>query len=454
MNFSVIILAAGEGKRMRSDLPKVLQPLAGSTLLERVLDTAAELQPESIHVVYGHGGEAVQAHCADRPVQWALQAERLGTGHAVQQALPAVPADQTVLILCGDVPLVRAPLLRDLLAATQGKHLAVLTATVDDPTGYGRILRDEGGAMIGIVEQRDATVEQQAIDEINTGLIACPAGLLSQWLEQVKADNAQGEFYLTDVVGLAAKDGQSIGSLCAPEAEEVLGINDKRQLARTETLYRQRMANELLESGVTLIDPARIDVRGSLQCGRDVVIDVNAIFEGEVELGDGVRIGPNTVIRDSVIGAGTQIHPNCVIELANMGQNCEVGPYARLRPGVELAERAKLGNFVELKKTQVGKGSKVNHLSYVGDTTIGELVNVGAGTITCNYDGANKHPTIIGDRAFIGSGVELVAPIEVGPGATIGAGSTVSKSVPAEELTVARSKQQTIRGWQRPVKKT
>ena len=453
MSFSVIILAAGQGKRMRSRLPKVLAPLAGRPLLERVLDCADQLEPAAVHVVYGHGGEAVREHFSARQVSWVLQAEQLGTGHAVRQALPSVPADQQVLILCGDVPLVRAEVLRQLLSAAGSDGFALLTAELPDARGYGRILRDESGAVTGIVEERDATDTQRAIREINTGLMVCPARHLDAWLGSVKADNAQGEYYLTDVVGLAVNAGHTVHAVRAPSADEVLGINDKRQLAAAEALYRARAANELLDAGVTVIDPARIDVRGSLRCGRDVVIDVNTIFEGEVELGDGVRIGANSLVRDSVIGDDTVVHPNCVIEQARMGKRCDIGPYARLRPGSELEERAKVGNFVELKKTRLGPGSKVNHLSYVGDALIGADVNVGAGTITCNYDGANKHRTIIGDRAFIGSGVELVAPVEIGAGATIGAGSTISKTAPSEQLTVARSRQVSVPGWQRPVRK-
>jgi bifunctional UDP-N-acetylglucosamine pyrophosphorylase/glucosamine-1-phosphate N-acetyltransferase len=453
MNLSVIILAAGQGKRMRSALPKVLQPLAGRALLARVLDTALALEPASVHVVYGHGGDQVRAQFADWDLDWAEQAEQLGTGHAVQQALPAVPADHQVLVLCGDVPLITESVLRDLLAAGGTDKLALLTAELEDPTGYGRILRDPGGSVTAIVEERDADEAQRAVREINTGLMACPAGLLSELLAQVRSDNSQGEYYLTDIVGLAAGADQTVTAARAPRAEEVLGINDKRQLAEAEALLRARIAGELMDAGVSLIDPSRIDVRGRLSCGRDVVIDVNAVFVGEVELADGVQVGPNTVIRDSIIGAGTRVHPNCVIEEALMGAHCEIGPYARVRPGVEVGEGGKLGNFVELKKTRLGKGSKVNHLSYVGDAMIGDAVNVGAGTITCNYDGANKHQTIIGDRAFIGSGTQLVAPVEIGFGATIGAGSVISKDAPAEQLTVARGRQVTIAGWQRPVKK-
>jgi bifunctional UDP-N-acetylglucosamine pyrophosphorylase/glucosamine-1-phosphate N-acetyltransferase len=419
-----------------------------------VLAAARALEPAAIHVVYGHGGEEVRAPFAGQPgLIWALQAEQLGTGHAVAQALPGVDPSHLTLVLCGDVPLVRPPVLRRLLDAAPRDGLTLLTAEVPDPSGYGRIVRDARGGVTAIVEHRDATDAQRRIHEINTGIMAAPARLLAGWLSQVGSGNAQGEYYLTDIVGIAAAGGSPVTALCAGATDEVLGVNDRRQLAEAESLHRRRIANALLDEGVTLIDPARIDVRGVLRCGRDVVIDVNAVFEGEVELGDGVRIGPNTVIRNSVIGARTVIHPNCVVELAVMGQGCEVGPFARLRPGVTLDDAAKLGNFVEIKKSRIGHGSKVNHLSYIGDTTIGSMVNVGAGTITCNYDGANKHQTVIGDGAFIGSGVELVAPVEIGAGATIGAGSTITRPAPPGQLTLERARQVTVAGWKRPVKK-
>ncbi len=453
MDLSVIILAAGQGKRMRSARPKVLQPLAGRPLLAHVLDTAAALAPQAIHVVYGHGGAQVRDYFAERPLQWALQAEQLGTGHAVLQALPQIPAGHRVLILCGDVPLVRPQLLRRLLEATDG-GLALLTAELDEPSGYGRVLRDPQGRVAGIIEERDASEEQRRIKEINAGLMAGQAGQLATWLARVGADNAQGEYYLTDVVALAVADGVPVTAVCAPVADEVLGINDRAQLAEAERLYRQRAAQAVMEQGVTLIDPRRFDLRGELQCGRDVSIDINVIIEGRVELGDDVRIGPNVLIRDSVVAAGTRIHANSVIEEANIGANCEIGPFARLRPAAVLAGQVRVGNFVEVKKSEIGPRSKVNHLSYIGDATIGADVNVGAGTITCNYDGANKHRSVIGDGAFIGSGVELVAPVEIGAGATIGAGSTISKAAPAGELTLERARQLTIKGWQRPKKKT
>lgn len=454
MNVSVVILAAGQGKRMCSDLPKVLQPLAGRPILSHVVETAHTLGADRICIVYGHGGEQVQAAFAEQELTWALQAEQLGTGHAVQQALPHLDADDVVLILCGDVPLVRAATIKPLLAAAENERLAVLTTELDDPAGYGRIIRDIDSHVKAIVEERDATDEQKAIAEINTGLMACPARLLSRWLERITPDNAQGEYYLTDIVGCALDDDVAVIPVGADQAAEVLGINDKKQLAEAERIHQRLVADGLLQQGVTLVDPARIDVRGRLRCGRDVLIDINTIFEGDVTLGDGVAVGANTIISDSTIGNGTKILANCMIDQSSIGMDCEIGPYARARPGVEMDTGAKLGNFVEVKKSRIGAGSKVNHLTYIGDATIGARVNVGAGTITCNYDGANKHPTVIGDDAFIGSGVELVAPVTVGAGATVGAGSTISKEAPAGELIVERSRQKVVKGWQRPVKKT
>lgn len=452
MDVSVVILAAGQGKRMRSDLPKVLQPLAGRPLLSHVIGTVRTLQPARICVVYGHGGERVTETFADDDLVWALQAEQSGTGHAVMQAMEHVGADDVVLILCGDVPLVRAETLAPLIEVAQSDKLAVLTTELDDPRGYGRIVRDIDSHVVAIVEERDATDDQKSIAEINTGLMACRTRHLSAWLQRIRPDNVQGEYYLTDIVGCAIEDGVAVVPVGADRPTEVLGINDKRQLAEAERNFQAVVADGLLDQGVTLIDPRRIDVRGTLRCGRDVVIDINTVFEGDVSLGDGVQIGPNTCIRDSAIGTGTKILANCILDQAVIGAACEIGPFSRTRPGVELADRAKLGNFVEIKKSRIGPGSKVNHLTYIGDTTIGASVNVGAGTITCNYDGANKHPTVIGDGAFIGSGVELIAPVTVGADATIGAGATISKDVPAGELTVERSRQKVITGWQRPVK--
>ena len=448
---SVVILAAGQGTRMRSRLPKVLQPLAGRPLVGHVIDTAESLQASKICLVYGHGGERVRELFADRDLVWVLQEEQLGTGHAVLQALPELDTDHTALILYGDVPLVRKETLASLVAAGSDQ-LAVLTAQLDDPTGYGRIMRDIDDHVLAIVEEQDASEEQKALHEINTGMMACPAGLLAQWLKRIAPDNVQSEYYLTDIIRCAVADDTMVIPVSTDSVAEALGVNDKKQLAEMERLLRKRTGTALLDHGVTLVDPDRFDVRGYLTCGSDVYIDINVVVEGRVEFGDDVSIGPNVVIRDTSIGAGTRIHANCVIEEAAIGGNCEIGPFARMRPGVEMSDQSKLGNFVEVKKSRIGTGSKVNHLSYIGDTTIGEKVNVGAGTITCNYDGANKHPTIIGDGAFIGSGVELVAPVEIGPGATIGAGSTITKSAPSGELAIERGRQKTIKGWTRPTK--
>jgi len=438
---------------MRSELPKVLQPLAGRPLLEHVLDTSETLQPEQIIVVYGHGGEQVREHFADRQLSWVEQAPQLGTGHAVQQAMPSVDAAHTVIVMSGDVPLVRPETVRSLASAAGNQNLAVLTVDAEDAAGYGRIVRGGAGEVLAIVEERDATDDQRKITEINTGLLACPARLLGPWLETLKAENEQGEYYLTDVAASAAADGVRVNAVSAESETEVMGINDKLQLAQAERAYQARIANELMLNGVTLVDPQRIDVRGQLECDTDVFIDMNVLLEGNVKLGHAVTIGPNCVIRDSTIADGTTIHANSLLDSAVVGKNCSVGPYARLRPGAEMAEESRVGNFVEVKKSTIGKGSKVNHLSYIGDSEIGADVNVGAGTITCNYDGANKQRTIIGDDAFIGSGVELVAPVEIGAGATIGAGSTVSKDAPANQLTIERARQTAVPNWRRPVKK-
>lgn len=452
LGLSVIILAAGQGTRMRSDLPKVLQPLAGRPLLGHVIDTAEQLAADDICVVYGHGGEAVLSSFPNGGLRWVLQAEQLGTGHAMQQAMPNTPAENRVLVLFGDVPLLMAPTLRRLLDATPNDEVAVLTVDLDDPTGYGRILRS-GDTVTGIVEQKDASSEEQAIREINTGVMVCPAGRLKDWLERIDNDNAQGEYYLTDVVAMAVAAGVTVHGVKASGWTEVMGINDKKQLAQAERALQARLVDELMQQGVGFADPARVDIRGTLKCGKDVFIDVNAVFEGDVELGDRTRIESNNLIRDSRLGPDTVVHSNCHIEGATTGQACEIGPFARLRPGAALADKVKVGNFVEIKKSTVADGSKVNHLTYIGDTEIGKGVNVGAGTITCNYDGVNKHRTVIGDGAFIGSGVELVAPVTVGAGATIGAGSTITKNTPDNELTLERAKQITIRGWKKPTKK-
>lgn len=452
MSLSVVVLAAGQGKRMRSSLPKVLQPLAGRPMLAHVLDRARELGAEGIHVVYGHGGDAVRAAFADAGLFWHEQAEQLGTGHAVAQALPAIPDEHRVLVLCGDVPLIRGSALEGLIA--DDGTLALLTADLPDPTGYGRIRRDIDGSVIGIVEHADADDDELRITEINTGLMAAPAAQLRNWIERLDKGNAQGEYYLTDVVALAVEDEVPVIGVTVDDAREALGINDKLQLAAAERTLQRRLADELLVAGATLADPARVDIRGELLIGRDVAIDVNTIFVGRVVLGDGCRIGPNVILRDCELGAGTVVHANSVIVESVTGANCDIGPFARLRPATRLADKVKIGNFVETKKSDIGTGSKVNHLSYIGDTTIGIDVNVGAGTITCNYDGANKHRTTIGDDVFIGSSVNLIAPITVEAGATIGAGSTLTKTAPAGQLSIARTRQTSIAAWKRPVKQS
>jgi len=452
VKLSIVILAAGQGKRMHSDRPKVLQPLAGRPLLGHVIDTAESLQPAAVEVVYGHGGDQVRAAFPNAAVGWALQAEQLGTGHAVMQAMPSVPDDQLVLILYGDVPLIRRETLAALVALAGPRAMSLLTVELSDPTGYGRIIRDQGGRVLKIVEQKDATPKQLAIREGNTGVMAVPARLLRQWLGKLRNTNAQGEYYLTDVVEMAVKAKVAVKPLIAPTIPEVLGINDRVQLAEVEAEYRRQRARALMQAGVTLADPTRIDVRGTLETGRDVFIDVNVVFEGRVTLGNRVRIGPNNVIRDATIGDDTQVFPNCVIESAEIGADCNIGPFARTRPHATLADGVHIGNFVEVKNSQMGPGSKANHLAYVGDASVGARVNIGAGTIIANYDGANKHRTEIGDDAHTGSNSVLVAPIVVGAGATVGAGSTVTKTVPAGKLTVARAKQITLDGWKRPVK--
>jgi len=453
LGLSVIILAAGQGKRMHSALPKVLQPLAGVPLLRHVLECSKALGADDICVVYGHGADAVKSTFSDQPVRWALQAEQLGTGHAVMQAMPDTPDANQVLILFGDVPLLRPATLRRLVELTALDEMAVLTVDMDDPAGYGRIVRDRGN-VVGIVEDKDASQTERAIPEINTGVMLCSAAMLRNWLDNLNNDNAQGEYYLTDVIAMAVLEGVKVLGIRAESWVEVMGINDKKQLAEAERALQKRLVEELMERGVGFADPARVDIRGKLTCGRDVFIDVNAVFEGNVSLGDGTRIESNNLIRDSQLGPGTIVHSNCHIEGASTGKRCEIGPFARMRPGAELKDNVKIGNFVEIKKSTVADGSKVNHLTYIGDAEIGKGVNVGAGTITCNYDGANKYKTTIGDNAFIGSGVNLVAPVKVGKGATIGAGSTITKNAPDEELTLERSKQVTIEGWKKPVKKS
>ena len=454
MPLSIIVLAAGQGTRMRSSLPKVLHPVGGRPLLQHVLDTAHAFEHADIHVVIGHGADLVRERFPGSAVHWVVQAEQLGTGHAVAQVLPQVPRENSVLVMYGDVPLVRKQTLDALQLIASQDAVGLLTAHLEDPSGYGRILRDGDGNISGIVEEKDATDTQRRIREINTGFIAAPAGRLHDWVAALENNNASGEYYLTDVISLAVRDGVAVRGVTTSDPDETLGVNDRIQLARLERDYQQRQATACLQAGVTLIDPARFDLRGRLVAGADVVIDVNAVLEGDIELGDRVTIGPNVVIRNATIAADVTILANCVIEDAEIGAGSRIGPFARIRPETRLEDNTHIGNFVEIKKSDIGSGSKINHLSYVGDTTIGRNVNIGAGTITCNYDGANKHRTVIGDNVFIGSDTQLVAPVEVKSGATIGAGSTITRDAPADALTLSRAPQQTRPGWNRPVKQT
>jgi bifunctional UDP-N-acetylglucosamine pyrophosphorylase/glucosamine-1-phosphate N-acetyltransferase len=450
---SVVILAAGKGKRMVSDLPKVLHSVGGKPLLGHVLSTASSLGAVTRLVVYGHGGEAVKlAFASEEGVLWAEQAEQLGTGHAVAQALPLLDDAGVVLVLYGDVPLTRAETLQPLVAeAWQGK-LALLTVELGDPTGYGRIVRDDRGQVQRIVEEKDATPSERCLCEVNTGILAVSAAKLRGWVAELDNDNAQGEYYLTDVIALAVRDDVPVEAFMVAEPAEVQGVNDRRQLAELERFYQARQAEMLLCNGATLLDPARVDVRGAVTTGKDVVIDVNVVFEGTVRLGDRVRIGPFCVLRDAIIGDDVEILSHCRIESAEVGAGAQIGPFARFRPGARLAAGVHIGNFVEVKNSSIGPGSKVNHLTYIGDAEIGSAVNVGAGTITCNYDGANKHKTIIEDGAFIGSNSSLVAPVRVGKGATVGAGSSVSRDVPDGSLCLTRAPRKDVANWERPVK--
>ena len=448
---NIVILAAGPGKRMHSSTPKVLHRLAGRALLSHVFDAAKQLSPKVICVVYGHGGELVRQAVGENGAIWVMQEPQLGTGHAVMQAAPHLDERWPTLVLYGDVPLIRAETLKQLVQAA-GKGLGLLTATLDNPTGYGRILRN-GKKVVGIVEEKDASARQRALREINTGIVVAPTKKLKAWLAKLQNNNAQKEHYLTDIVALATKERVPVTAIQADAAWETLGVNSRSQLAELERIYQRNVAEALLDQGVTLADPARCDVRGVLSCGRDVAIDVNCVFEGEVRLGDGVSIGANCVLKGVRIAAGTSIEPFCHIEEADIGANCRIGPYARIRPGTRLASDVHLGTFVEVKASSIGEGSKANHLTYIGDSEIGKNVNIGAGTITCNYDGANKHRTIIEDDVFIGSDTQLVAPVRVGKGATLGAGTTLTRDAPPGELTVSRAKQTTVPGWKRPAKK-
>jgi bifunctional UDP-N-acetylglucosamine pyrophosphorylase/glucosamine-1-phosphate N-acetyltransferase len=447
----IVILAAGKGTRMRSNLPKVLHPLAGRPLLSHVTRTAQEVGGRTICVVYGFGGDAVPKVLAGENLTFALQAEQLGTGHAVQQALPHLHKDGVTLVLYGDVPLTRADTLKPLLAAAQSGNLGLLTVVLKDPTGYGRIVR-EHGRVVRIVEHKDATEAEREIREVNTGILAVSTARLTDWLGRLKNHNAQGEYYLTDIIAMAVADGMEVLASHPSDEWEVLGVNSKAQLAELERIYQRNIARDLLDNGVTLIDPARIDVRGELSCGRDVSIDAGCVFEGQVELGDNVAIGPCCVLKDVRVAAGARIEAFSHLDGAEIGEESRIGPFSRIRPGTRLARDAHVGNFVEVKNSVIREGAKMNHLSYIGDAEVGAKTNIGAGTITCNYDGANKHRTVIGENAFIGSNTALVAPVTVGDGATIGAGSVIVKDAPAGELTMSRAKQLTVPGWKRPVK--
>lgn len=448
---NIVILAAGQGKRMHSNLPKVLHPLAGKALVSHVIDTARSLSPHKLCLVYGHGGDVVRSTLDAPDLSWALQEPQLGTGHAVQQALPLLDNTGTTLVLYGDVPLIQVDTLKRLMQAAEG-GLAILTVELADPHGYGRIVRNAAGQVVRIVEQKDASAEERSIREINTGIMAMPTARLGEWLSRLSSNNAQNEYYLTDIVGMAVDAGLPVRTANPAHEWEVLGVNSKVQLAELERVAQRSMAEALMEQGVRLADPARIDVRGSLQCGRDVFIDVNCVFEGNVVLDEAVEVGPNCVLKNARIGAGTRLAAFTHIEDAVVGADGMIGPFARLRPGTELAEDVHVGNFVEIKKSRIAAHSKANHLAYIGDATIGSRVNVGAGTITCNYDGANKHQTIIEDDAFIGSDTQLVAPVTVGRGATLGAGTTLTKDAPPDTLTISRARQTSIPGWKRPVK--
>ncbi len=452
MPLKVVILAAGKGTRMKSAMPKVLHPIADKPMVEHVVDAASSLGAEKTVLVIGHGADQVRS-TVTREVEYVEQTEQLGTGHAVQQALPLLNPDDTVLIGYGDVPLTKPDTFKQLIDDVTDSNIALLTVIMEDPTGYGRILRDASGNVTGIVEQKDATPEQLLVNEGNTGILAAKASALNELLGRIDNNNAQQEYYLTDIFALAVKQGMSITTHQPDHEWETAGVNSRLQLAELERIHQLNQADALMTAGVTLRDPARIDVRGNLTVGQDSDIDINCIFEGNVEIGEGVSIGPNCLISNSTIAAGVVIKANTVIEDSIVGENCTLGPFARLRPGAELEAQAHIGNFVEIKKSKISKGSKVNHLSYVGDSIVGEGVNIGAGTITCNYDGANKHQTIIEDGVFIGSCTQLVAPVKVGKNAVIGAGSTITKEVAADQLAFTRAPLKTIENWQKPTKK-
>lgn len=458
MSLHIIVLAAGQGKRMHSSKSKVLQPLAGKPMLERVVETAKQLNPEGIYVIYGHGGEQIKNALPELPVQWVLQEEQLGTGHAVMQALPSIPPKSQVLVLSADVPLIQVDTLRNFVALCrvetfQRAPLGLLVTELEDPFGLGRIVRDEQGKIRAIVEEKDAQAHERHIQEIYSGVCCADVADLLRWLPNLSASNAQNEYYLTEIIAMAAREGVPIESFSTPDSLEVKGVNNFEQLQHLERTFQQRQAKQLMLSGVRLADAARIDIRGELTCGKDVFIDVNAVFEGDVRLGDHCVIEPNCLLKNVTLGDHCVVHANSVLENCHIGDQCQVGPFARLRPGTRLANRCKIGNFVETKNAILGENSKASHLSYLGDADIGQNVNIGAGTITCNYDGANKSKTIIEDGVFVGSDTQLVAPLTVGKNATIGAGSTIRKDVPPDELTLTVSTQKTVAGWKRPVKK-
>lgn len=452
MAFSVVILAAGKGTRMKSTLPKVLHAIGAKPMVQRIIDTVNQLGASSINLIYGHGGEQLQQALGHNDLNWCLQAEQLGTGHAVQQAIPYINDNEDVLILVGDAPLIKASTLHELLKVKTQADLALLTVELADPSGMGRIVR-QGDQVTAIVEHKDASDTQRQIKEINTGMMIIQGGDLKRWLHNLKSNNAQGEFYLTDIIEMAAAEGKVIKAAQPSTAIEVEGINNRKQLAAIERAFQLEQAEELMMRGVTLLDPNRFDLRGDVVIGQDIVIDVNVVIEGTVKIGSNVNIGPNCILKDCEIGDGAKIEANSMLDQAIVGENCSVGPYARLRPGAVMHEGAKVGNFVEMKKTVLGKNSKASHLTYLGDTIVGIGANIGAGTITCNYDGVNKAQTVIGDGAFIGSNSALIAPVVIGTNATIGAGSVVTKAVADGDLTIARAKQRNIAGWQRPSNK-
>ncbi|WP_428356881.1 bifunctional UDP-N-acetylglucosamine diphosphorylase/glucosamine-1-phosphate N-acetyltransferase GlmU [Methyloprofundus sp.] len=454
MTVKTIILAAGQGTRMRSAMPKVLHKVAKRSLLQHVYDTSKLIDDNEVLIIYGHGGELVKQTLSELDAQWIEQKQQLGTGHAVLQAESMIENEDTVLILYGDVPLLAKQSIDSLLANVSAQSMGLLTVVLENPTGYGRIVRDESGQVRKIVEQKDASDQQQLITEVNTGILALKGGQLKSWVSRLENNNAQQEFYLTDVIEMAVNDGIAIKTSHPETVDEVLGVNNRKQLSHLERVYQAGQADKLMEQGVTLLDPARVDCRGSfVSLGQDISVDINVIFEGKNSIGNNVNIGANTMINNSVIGDNVEILANCVIDNAVVGAGSRIGPFARLRPLAELAEQVHVGNFVEIKKATVAKGSKINHLSYIGDATIGSQVNIGAGTITCNYDGVNKFRTVIEDGAFIGSDTQLIAPVTVGKNATIGAGSTITKNTPDDQLTLTRSKQISIQSWQRPVKK-